>query len=157
MFQKKRLKQNITGHNSPQKQGEVSMEKFIGTKIIEAEPMSEFSFAANRGESTPNREDQPGFMVKYPDGYISWSPEKAFIEAYRRTDNMSFGLALEAMKKGESVHLPSWQKDVKIKAQFPDKNSKMTAPYLYVESRFGKVPWKETMIELFSEDWQIVD
>lgn len=33
----------------------------------------------------------------------------------------------------------------------------MTAPYLYVESRFGRVPWKETMIELFSEEWEIVD
>ena len=32
----------------------------------------------------------------------------------------------------------------------------MTAPYLYVESRFGRVPWKETMIELFSEDWEVV-
>lgn len=32
----------------------------------------------------------------------------------------------------------------------------MTAPYLYVESRYGKVPWKETMIELFSEDWEVV-
>jgi hypothetical protein len=33
----------------------------------------------------------------------------------------------------------------------------MTAPYLYVESRFGRVPWKETFIELFSEEWEIVD
>lgn len=34
--------------------------------------------------------------------------------------------------------------------------TRMTAPYLYVESRFGKVPWKETMIELFSKDWEII-
>ncbi len=33
----------------------------------------------------------------------------------------------------------------------------MTAPYLYVESRFGRVPWKETMIELLSEEWEVVD
>lgn len=33
----------------------------------------------------------------------------------------------------------------------------MTAPYLYVESRFGRVPWKETMIELFSEGWEVVE
>jgi hypothetical protein len=32
----------------------------------------------------------------------------------------------------------------------------MTAPYLYVQSRFGKVPWRETMIELFSEEWEVV-
>jgi len=32
----------------------------------------------------------------------------------------------------------------------------MTAPYLYVESRFGMVPWKETMIELFSDAWEVL-
>jgi len=68
---------------------------------------------------------------------------------------MNFGQALEAAKEGKAFRLPSWSKDVMIKAQFPDANSKMTAPYLYVESRFGKVPWKETNIELFSEDWEI--
>ena len=70
---------------------------------------------------------------------------------------MDFGQALEEVKKGKSMRLPLWGKDVKIKSQYPDKNSEMTAPYLYVESRFGKVPWKETMIELFSEEWIIID
>jgi hypothetical protein len=36
-------------------------------------------------------------------------------------------------------------------------HEQMSAPFLYVESRFGRVPWKETMIELFSEDWQVVE
>ncbi len=69
---------------------------------------------------------------------------------------MNFGEAFEHVKKGASMRLPSWQPDVKIKAQYPDNNSKMTAPYLYVESRFGCVPWKETMIELFSDSWEIL-
>jgi len=66
---------------------------------------------------------------------------------------MNFGQALELLKEGKSVALPSWADHVSIKCQFPDAHSKMTAPYLYVQSRFGLVPWKETMIELFSEDW----
>jgi hypothetical protein len=70
---------------------------------------------------------------------------------------MNFGKAFEAVKEGNSMRLPQWEKDVKIKAQFPDEHSKMTAPYLYVESRFGMVPWKETMIELFSEKWEVVE
>jgi len=68
---------------------------------------------------------------------------------------MNFGKAFEAVKNGKSMRLPIWFEDVKIKVQFPDKLSKMTAPYLYVESRYGKVPWKPTMIELFSEEWEI--
>jgi hypothetical protein len=69
---------------------------------------------------------------------------------------MTFGEAFECVKTGTGMRLPSWSADVVIKAQYPDENSKMTAPYLYVESRYGKVPWKETMIELFSNDWQVV-
>ncbi len=69
----------------------------------------------------------------------------------------SFSDALHALKNGKGARLPKWSLDVVIRAQFPDEHSKMTAPYLYVESRFGRVPWKETFIELFSEEWEIVD
>lgn len=69
---------------------------------------------------------------------------------------MNFGDAFEAAKVGKSMRLPQWKEDVKIEAQYPDDNSKMTAPYLYVQSRYGRVPWKETMIELFSEEWELV-
>ena len=71
---------------------------------------------------------------------------------------LDFGTAFRMVKKyGKGMRLPHWKEDVVIRAQLPDEHSKMTAPYLYVESRFGRVPWKETMIELFSEDWEIVD
>lgn len=71
---------------------------------------------------------------------------------------LDFGTALRMVKKyGKGMRLPQWKSDVVIRAQFPDEYSKMTAPYLYVESRFGRVPWKETMIELFSEEWEVVD
>jgi len=123
------------------------MERYIGTKIIEAEPMSR----ARGGK------EEDGYKVRYPDGYESWSPKDVFEEAYRKTSGVSFGLALEAMKKGKGARLPNWSEDVIIRAQFPDEHSKMTAPYLYVESRFGRVPWKETMIELFSDNWEIVE
>ena len=61
-------------------------------------------------------------------------------------------------KNGEcyGMRLPEWESDVVIRVQFPDKYDKMSAPYLYEESRFGRVPWKETYIELFAENWQLV-
>lgn len=67
-----------------------------------------------------------------------------------------FSDALWALKQGKMIRLPHWSKDVFIKTQFPDEMSKMTHPYLYAESRFGRVPWKETFVELFSEDWIIL-
>lgn len=53
-----------------------------------------------------------------------------------------------------AIRLPQWSEDVKIKLQVPDKHSKMTAAYLYVESRFGRVPWIPTQIELLSDKWE---
>lgn len=70
---------------------------------------------------------------------------------------MTFSKAFEEVKHGKAIRLPQWNKYVSIKAQYPDEHSKMTAPYLYVESRFGRVPWKETNIELFSNDWEVVN
>jgi len=69
---------------------------------------------------------------------------------------MTFGKAFEEVKEGKGMRLPHWSMEVIIKAQYPDEHSKMTAPYLYVESGYGKVPWKETMIELFSDEWVVV-
>lgn len=73
-------------------------------------------------------------------------------------NNLSFGKAFDKIKldRTKGMRLPFWRLDVVVKVQYPDEHSKMTAPYLYVESRFGKIPWKETMIELFSNEWQIV-
>lgn len=81
---------------------------------------------------------------------------------------MNFGEAFEQVKKGKSMRLPYWKEDVVIKAYIPPAQELgrtnpalyagiMSAPYLYVESRFGKVPWKETYIELFSDDWEVVE
>ena len=79
--------------------------------------------------------------------------------------NLSFGRAFDilrdiAKREGTGdkygMRLPHWKEDVTIHIQVPDDNSKMTAPYLYVNSRYGRVPWKETNIELFSDEWSIV-
>ena len=71
---------------------------------------------------------------------------------------MMLGDALVKIQDEEysAMRLPHWGPDVLIKVQRPDEHSKMTAPYLYVESRKGLVPWIPTMIEMFSESWGVV-
>ena len=74
-------------------------------------------------------------------------------------ENLGFGYALEFLKENEDnfgMRLPQWNDVVVFKLQWPDEHSKMTAPYLYVESRYGRVPWRETVIEMFSNKWVIV-
>lgn len=70
---------------------------------------------------------------------------------------MNFEEAFRLVKSGHGMRLPHWEKDVMVRVQYPDEHSKMTAPYLYVESRFGRVPWKETMIELFADNWEVYE
>jgi hypothetical protein len=70
---------------------------------------------------------------------------------------MEFEEALKAAKAGKGIRLPHWGIDVIVKAQYPDEHSKMTHPYLYVNSRYGNVPWRETFPEMFSNLWEIVD
>jgi hypothetical protein len=59
------------------------MKRFIGTKTIEAEPMDECTFLETKKSiDCRNRETRPGYLVRYPDGYESWSPKDVFEEAY---------------------------------------------------------------------------
>jgi len=88
-------------------------------------------------------------------GYISWSPKEVFERAYHPADGMTFGLAVEALKKGYNVRLPYWSSEVFLSLQEPGEGSKMTHSYIYVNSRYGLVPWAATQIEMLTENWAI--
>jgi hypothetical protein len=61
---------------------------YIGVKKIEAEPMRFGEFAASHGEGfETDRENDPGYQVTYPDGYVSWSPKDTFEAAYFPLEN----------------------------------------------------------------------
>ena len=89
------------------------MERFIGVKEILATPMNRAEYNKYRGWEVPEDEnpEDDGFLVEYLNspkgnhdkhaGYISWSPTDVFEDSYRRTDGMTFGLAIEALKKGK--------------------------------------------------------
>lgn len=49
------------------------MKPYIGAKILLAEPQE--------------KDGRPGYRVRYPDGYESWSPADTFETAYRRVTN----------------------------------------------------------------------
>ena len=72
---------------------------------------------------------------------------------------VSFGEAIMQLQaEGDDksyIRIDKWSEDVKVKIQWPNEHSKMTAPYLYVESRYGKVPWVPTQIEMLTEVYDI--
>lgn len=78
------------------------MKRYIGVKVINATPDKAPTDMGNY------KEGDDGYKVIYEDGYTSWSPKKVFEEAYRTMSGMTFGLAIEAMKKGYKVARKGW-------------------------------------------------
>ena len=71
------------------------MEKYIGCKVIEAEPMYRKE-AIEKGYNRLNDKEKQseientyGYHVKYADGYESWSPANVFEVAYRPLDSFN--------------------------------------------------------------------
>lgn len=141
------------------------MRQYIGAKIIMAEPESrQYPLAA---------EPQKGYKIFYPDGYVSWCPKEAFEEAYRPTDGMTFGLAIEAMKKGMKVarhgwngkgmflyHVPAaaYPPSTEVaKAAFNGENVPYGA-YIAMKTAQGNVvPWLASQTDMLADDWYIVE
>lgn len=89
------------------------MQAYIGIKLIEAEPCTQFEFVKKyRPELNctfqPGNPDADGYLIKYPDGYLSWSPKQVFEDAYIKVDS----------KNGRSYcnHLKMWLKGLRIDA-----------------------------------------
>ncbi len=70
--------------------------------------------------------------------------------------SLGFDFAILALKAGKSVRLKYWGADVLLTLQVPDEHSKMSHPYIYVTSRFGRVPWVATQVEMLATDWEVV-
>lgn len=139
------------------------MKRYIGTKIIHAVPEV-------HGET-----GREGYVVRYADGYESWSPKEAFEEAYRACDAMSFGLAIEALKKGHKVARRGWngkgmflyyvpaaaypaQRNAlgTMVGVFPDDMVPYCAYIAMKTAQDNVVPWLASQTDMLSDDWEIV-
>ena len=79
----------------------------------------------------------------------------------------SFSWALQWLKDGHKVAREGWNgRGIFIQLQTPDEYSKMTQPYIYIDTLGlktnnpkapkGRVPWFPSQTDLFAEDWAIV-
>jgi len=80
---------------------------------------------------------------------------------------MNFGEAIKAMKEGENVRRKGWNgKGIFISLQTPDKNSKMTSPYIFIDTTGLQtenkaapkscVPWLASQTDMLAEDWSVI-
>ena len=128
--------------------------RYIGTKEITAWEQE--------------KDGQPGYAVKYADGYTSWSPRDVFEAAYRVTEGpaqfLTFGDAIHFLKAGKRGDRHGWNgKGMWLEMQRPDEHSKMTLPYLYlnypndsVNTPGARVPWLASQTDMLTEDWVVL-
>jgi hypothetical protein len=164
------------------------MKKYIGTKILNAKPMSRAEYNFFKGWQLPTDENgsDEGYLVEYEivggekpnvagyNGYVSWSPKAAFEAAYKETDSMNFGLAIEAMKKGKKVARTGWNGKGMFLFLVQGSTFKVNRPPLlsiypegteinyhaHVDMKTADnkiVPWLCSQTDMLADDWVVVD
>lgn len=143
------------------------MKKYIGTKIIKAEAMSRGEYNRYRGWKIPKNEDpnDEGYLIKHSDNYESWSPKEDFEINYNESESMTFGLAIEALKKGEYVARKGWNgknmylflahgEDIQKCIGLPDK----CVDTICVKTAQNTVVfgWLASQTDILSKDWEII-
>jgi hypothetical protein len=80
---------------------------------------------------------------------------------------MNFGEAIAALKQGERVAREGWNgRGIFIELQTPDKHSKMSHPYIFIDTTGlisdnekaprNLVPWLASQTDMLSDDWAII-
>lgn len=160
------------------------MQQYIGTKIIKAWPARRCTFIGGKvvyaclDEIVPaGCKIEEGYRVEYADGYLSWSPKAVFEEAYRQTDRMNFGLAIEAAKKGKKIARAGWNgkgmwvvyrtgypegipcnKNTADAVGIPEGSLFKVRPYLQMKCVDGSFQmWLASQSDILADDWYIVE
>ena len=157
----------------------MSAKLYIGTKLINAEPMNRQQYNDFRGWALPADEDgtDEGYLVEYLDGgkpnttthagYVSWSPKEQFENAYRKTSGLSFGLAVEALKLGKKVARAGWNGKgmwlkLVTKGYFDIGCSIVEGagllPFIGMKTADNNfVPWLASQTDILADDWCILE
>lgn len=129
------------------------MKRYIGTKIVDAAPSGN------------------GYRVRYEDGYESWSPKDAFEKAYRPVDGMSFGLAIEAAKRGARIARSGWNGkgqyvELARNVSYMTPNGEVVnAEHAAIGNRAlafcgtsgVQLGWLASQADMLADDWMIVE
>lgn len=156
------------------------MKTYIGTKIINAAPMTRQAYNDLRGWTVPADENpaDDGYLVEYLDGgqanvpghtgYVSWSPKDVFERAYKGNGHLTFGDALVAIKNGKKLARTSWQQNgsciyMALAAKPPKSDAEPTNIFgtqltacLAIKIDDRSEVWEPSNDDCLSEDWEIL-
>ena len=140
------------------------MKQYIGVKIVNAKPRQ----ATEEDKRGKHPVGADGYHVVYPDGYESWCPKEHFEEANRETVGMTFGHAVEALKKGFKVARAGWNGKgmhvayvtVALNLGKNEFNVEVTEQMSFMALKGVNglhQPWNASQSDTTAEDWVIVE
>lgn len=121
-------------------------QEYIGVKIVEATP--------DQYRDTGQADLVNGYSVLYGNHHESWSPKKAFEDAYVLTNQMTFGLALEAARQGRLVARRHWLPDRYV--YFQASAAPQVSAYMVVLDSAVAAAYHPGVADLSACDWHIV-
>ena len=149
------------------------MENYIGTKCIQAKPMTRGEYNNYRGRITSPFESphDRGYVVKYSDGYVSWSPAEPFEKSYRKSGQMNFGHAIELLRQGKKVARIGWNgknqyiqlaSNISYKAYNGEivnvsHKSIGNKAIAFVGTSGVQIGWLASQADMLAEDWCVVE
>ena len=147
------------------------MKRYIGTKIIKARPMTRGDYNDYRGWQIPADEDplDEGYLMEYENGHVQWLPKEMFETDYKECNSMTFGFAIEAMKKGKKVARKGWNgkgmylfKSPKVGCQmhkqYTGKDINDLQEFIVMKAADDTlVPWLASQTDVLAEDWMIIE
>jgi hypothetical protein len=156
------------------------MQFYLGTKAVNGKPMTRQEYNDFRGWQLPADENgaDDGYLVEYLDGgepntdtyagYVSWSPKEQFENAYQASGEMSFGHAVELMKKGHKVARSGWNgKGMYLVLILPHEYSVENFPLEEAEdldafvalrtATKSLIPWNCSQADALANDWLLVE
>ena len=152
---------------------------YIGTKEIEALPLTKEQYNYFRGYKNPVNEDpkEKGYLVQYLDGgkpnhpdipnYVSWSPVHVFKEAYKTNGDLSYGAALVLLKKGERLMRHGWNGKQMFIQLMPGRDVSLIVNNTHLDVEHGKYTvivnlnnntmsvWVPSPTDHLAEDWSV--
>ena len=132
---------------------EAQMNEYIRQNYVTAVPMTYGEYKAKNPDATDYKNqptDARGYEVTYCTGYRAWCPKAHFERTSRPVDGMTFGMAVEAMKRGKRVARRVWTNDGKWVFL---RNGSSIAMYF---ASGNALPWVATTADVLAEDWSIV-
>lgn len=140
------------------------MKRYIGKKLISAEKMTKLEYTEIHTTEYFSGDDEDGYLIQnhnsndapQDDSCFSWLPKDEFEASYRPIDNMTFGLAIEALKHGKKVARAGWN-GKGMYVRFVDSTESLNRHFELFNVVGTFDTWVASVSDALAEDWQIIE